>query len=216
MKNRSQQPKTADDLIAALESAETGSRMLDVQLAYFLSEATEGSDGGPANPRLPAKWHALGEFPAIAKIMLDEGFSWQSVCDVLDCEAPAYTTSLDASIPGENIVFVIRSAKRSRWGAIHKTAEGGEIFGWGATEALARRTAAMRAWKKAAIEAQGKVRPAAERMEDRTDELRPDPAAAESASRKSAINGRDNEVSLEQSLGHAMSEQEDRDWEILF
>lgn len=216
MKNRSQQPRTADDLIAALESAETGSRMLDVQLAYFLGEATESPDGGPANPRLPAKWHALGEFPAIAKIMLDEGFSWQSVCDVLDCEAPAYTTSLDAGIPGENIVFVIRSAKRDRWGAIHKTAEGREVFGWGATEVLARRTAAMKAWKKAATEAQEKLRPAAEQTEDRADEPRPNPAAAESVSRKSAINGRDNEVSLEQSLEHAMSEQEDRDWEILF
>ena len=212
MKNDDQRPDTVDDLIGALESAKAGSRTLDVQLAFRLGEATGRPEGTLAATRLPAKWHALGDFPAIAQIMLDEGFSWQSVCDVLDCEAPAYTTSLDAAIPGETIVFMIRSAKRNQWGAIHRTAEGEEIFGWGATEILARRAAALKGWSKATV---------ATREMTEAGALAPDGprqnAQAESTKRhKPAINGEHHAVRIDKSLEETFAEQENHDWEILF
>ncbi|WP_119460361.1 hypothetical protein [Rhodospirillaceae bacterium SYSU D60014] len=212
MKNEDRLPNTADDLIGALESAQKGSRTLDVQLAFKLGEAGGSMEDFPATTRLPAKWHALGDFPAIAKIMLDEGFSWQSVCDVLDCEAPAYTTSLDAGIPGENIVFVIRSAKRNQWGAIHKTADGEEIFGWGATEVLARRTAALKGWERATAAMPEMTQPDASSQNGLHHDVRTESAGR----RKSVINGEHHAVRTEKSLEEAFAEQEDRDWEILF
>jgi hypothetical protein len=212
MKNGNRQPNTVDDLIGALESAQEGSRTLDVQLAFRLGEARGKAEDFPATARLPAKWHALGDFPAIAKIMLDEGFSWQSVCDVLDCEAPAYTTSLDAAIPGETIVFVIRSAKRNQWGAIHKSADGEEIFGWGATEVLARRTAALKGWRKATAAMPEMTQPDA----PFGDCLQQDIQMESAERRKSAINGERHTVRTEKSLEESFAEQEDRDWEILF
>lgn len=216
-----QQSTTVDDLITAVEAATQGSRALDVQLAYCLGGGSGRSEGSATDARLPAKWHALGDFPAIAKIMLDEGFSWQSVCDVLDCEAPAFTTSLDAGLPGENIVFVIRSAKRNRWGAIHRTADGEEIFGWAATEALARRTAALKAWQKTLPatpeeEAPRIARSGAERDETPPQEPKPDPARADIEPRTPSVDGEEDEVPLEKSLEEVLTERENSDWEILF
>lgn len=212
MKNENRQPNSVDDLIGALESAQEGSRTLDVQLAFRLGEAGGRAEDSPTTTRLPAKWHALGDFPAIAKTMLDEGFSWQSVCDVLDCEAPTYTTSLDAAIPGETIVFVIRSAKRNQWGAIHKNADGEEIFGWAATEVLARRAAALKGWRKAAAATPELTEPDASFR----DGLRQDIRMESAERRRSVINSEHHPVRTEKSLAESFAEQEDHDWEILF
>jgi hypothetical protein len=59
-------------------------------------------------------------------------------------EAPPYTTSLDATLPDENVVEV-RRADGGRWEALHRDVEHPSRRGLGvaATEPLARRLAVL-------------------------------------------------------------------------
>jgi hypothetical protein len=124
-------PVTADDagavdeLIAALQRAHAGDRQLDLRIEYCIGVI-------------------LGGRLDLARLMIDEGFSWDKVSNVLEGRVPPYTTSLDAAVENENIVFVIRSDKRGKWGAIHRDADGEEHLAWAADEKLARRCAAMK------------------------------------------------------------------------
>jgi len=56
---------------------------------------------------------------------------------------PRYTGSLDASLPGENIVFVERQGD-DKWVAVQENPDGSHHEAIGNTEALARRSAALR------------------------------------------------------------------------
>ena len=113
-----------DALIEALATAPCGSRELDVRLDYGLGVMLSGRTD-------------------LATVMIREGVSWPTVSAVLDSRVPAYTTSLDAAVEGENIAFAIRSERRGRWGAMHRARSGKEILAWAATEPLARRLAAL-------------------------------------------------------------------------
>jgi hypothetical protein len=113
-----------DALIDALAAAPAGSRELDLRIDYGLGVMMSGRVD-------------------LASTMIREGISWQTVSDVLDSRVPPFTTSLDAAIDGENIAFTIRSERRGQWGAMHRARCGKEILAWAATEALARRLAAL-------------------------------------------------------------------------
>ena len=113
-----------DTLIDALAAAPCGSRELDIRVDYGLGVMLSGRAD-------------------LATTMIQEGISWQTVSGVLESRVPAYTTSLDAAIEGEAIAFTIRSERRGKWGAMHRAHCGREVLVWAATEALARRLAAL-------------------------------------------------------------------------
>lgn len=117
-----------DALIDALAAAPGGSRELDLRIDYGLGVVMSGRVD-------------------LATTMIREGISWPTVSDVLDSRVPPFTSSLDAAIDGENIAFTIRSERRGRWGAMHRAGCGKEILVWAATEALARRLAALEGWR---------------------------------------------------------------------
>ena len=104
------------DLIARLETAETGSRELDIRIHADL----RGPD-------------------AVERMRL---VSWYLCTKAW--EPPAYTTSLDAKLPGENIVhmFVLTSGRYVAW---HTETQPPNIVAEANTEPLARRAAAMKA-----------------------------------------------------------------------
>lgn len=116
---------TIDDLIAALEQAPAGSAELDRMVAFQLG--------------LP-----IGDSDEMIKLLLFEGYGWDVISEIVDSNDPSFTRSLDARIPGENIVLSMHSAKRGKWAAIHRGAGGTDFVAWAATEVLARRAAALR------------------------------------------------------------------------
>ncbi len=112
---------------AEIESATAGNASLDARIHFgFQVAARRATD--------------------IAAILIEHGITWPTVEAVVDDQIPAFTTSLDAALEGEDISFVVRSAKRVRWGAMQKARCGKEILAWAATEPLARRLAALRAY----------------------------------------------------------------------
>ena len=113
-----------DDLIRLLETADRGSRRLDVMIAYY-----SGDFGREANQ--------------MVRLLVDEGASWDLIFELLDREIPEYTESLDATIPGENIVCSIFSSKHGRWAAVQRSEQGEEVLAWGPSEILARRLAGL-------------------------------------------------------------------------
>lgn len=113
-------------LITEIENAIAGSEALDIRIHFGYRVAARRA-------------------PGISAILIEEGISWPIVEAVLEEQIPPFTTSLDASLAGEDISFVIRSTKRGRWGAMQKARCGEEILAWAATEPLARRLAALRA-----------------------------------------------------------------------
>ena len=112
-------------VIGALSEAREGGAALDVRISVALGDLQSGS----------AK---------LLRLFVEEGYDWAVISNLLDEQVPPYTTSLDASVPGENIVGVLYSRKRGRWAAIHRAADGREEGPvWAATEALARRAAGL-------------------------------------------------------------------------
>ncbi|NNE83315.1 MAG: hypothetical protein HKN28_05030 [Alphaproteobacteria bacterium] len=119
---------------------------LQANLVALITEIEDATGGSEA---LDARIHfgyrvAARRSPGISAILIDEGISWPIVEAVLEEQIPPFTTSLDASLAGEDISFIIRSMKRGRWGAMQKARDGEEILAWAATEPLARRLAALR------------------------------------------------------------------------
>lgn len=112
------------ELIAALGAARQGSADLDIKIEYCVGVAFD-------------------QRTDVAGILIEEGFTWNTVGAALEDRVPPYTTSLDASAPGENVVFVIRSDKRDKWGAVHRSEDGREHLAWAATECIARRLAGL-------------------------------------------------------------------------
>ena len=109
------------------------------------------------------------------RLLIKEGVSWPTVQETLNEIVPPYSTSLDAALRGEEIVFAIRSAKGRRWGAMQRTASGGEELAWAATEPLARRLAALKSWRaelKISLDDD-------EKLSDRTTNYRPGPSQAD-------------------------------------
>ncbi|MGP1394633.1 MAG: hypothetical protein ACTS3R_03890 [Inquilinaceae bacterium] len=123
--NRLYEDQALRHVTAILEEAEQGDPKLDRLLAHMLS-----MEPSPTDERID--------------MLLEGGVSWDTLAPLTQGEAPAFTTSLDASLPGENIVFTMHSSQRGRWAALQKQSDGGEIAAWGANEALARRIAALK------------------------------------------------------------------------
>lgn len=117
-----------DALIAEIESATGGNAALDARIHFGFRIATRRS-------------------PDIAALLIEQGITWPTVEAILDEQIPSFTTSLDAALDSEDIAFSVRSAKRQRWGAMQKARCGEEVLAWAATEPLARRLAAIRAWR---------------------------------------------------------------------
>lgn len=117
-----------NDLIDEIEAAPTGSEALDARIHFGFRVMVE-------------------KIQDHASLLIGEGISWPTVKAVLDDVVEPFTTSLDASLEGERIVFVLRSAKRRRWGAMQRASCGEEILGWARTEPLARRLAALKSWR---------------------------------------------------------------------
>ena len=122
--------KRKDDIIrrvmSSLETAPEGSQELDCMISYALELAR-------------------GEFDQVMmELLVNEGFSWNIISEIWEGKVAPYTQSLDSSIEGENIAFVMRSDKRAQWAAVHKASDGSEHVAWARTEILARRLAALK------------------------------------------------------------------------
>ena len=124
-----------DDVLDLLEFSEQGSRKLDCMIACCLSMV---------DPELSVATQAM-----LDALIAGEGFSQDVIGEFLNGAVAPYTRSLDARIPGESIVLVIRSSKRGQWAAVHKAADGKEYQVWAHTEILARRMAGLRGWRAA-------------------------------------------------------------------
>lgn len=105
------------DLITKLEQATVGSRELDGEVAGSTGRLVFNSSAGPV-------WHG-GEKETEP--------------------VPHYTTSLDAKLPGENIVSSYHDI--GGWTAWHVSPEANakQVMGRGHTEVLARRIASLKA-----------------------------------------------------------------------
>ena len=119
-----------DAAIAALESAEAGSRELDAMIAGALG-------------------YSVNESHKIVRLLVAEGYSWKVISEIVGHEVRSFTDSLDAALPGENVVLAMYSPRRGQWAALHRAADGQEILAWAGTEILARRAAALRALRAA-------------------------------------------------------------------
>lgn len=129
MSQRTTRARVLGKLLESLGTAETGSRELDIVIAYVLGDTS--SEAGQ-----------------MIQLLVGEGYSWDIVSELLDEELAPYTRSLDAAIPGEHIVLSLYSPRRRRWAAVQGSEEdampGAEALSWAATECLARRRAALR------------------------------------------------------------------------
>ena len=124
---------TPADLVAHLETVRGGSRSLDWIIHVIVL-------GQPQLTR--ADWHVN-----FHQDKRDTMVRWYSESDGkwLDQHLPFYTTSIDDAIPDEDIVLSQRT-ENGRWAALHSMGpDAGSIEGTGHTEALARRTAALKA-----------------------------------------------------------------------
>ena len=129
-------------LVSALSSADSGSRQLDLIVSYILDQ---GSD----------------ETGEMIRLLVQEGYAWDAVEDLLKEDVPYFTTALDDSLPGENIVLSLFSPRRKRWIALHKASDDSLVRGIGETECLARRAAAVKArLKNAELETKEDLRSA--------------------------------------------------------
>jgi len=132
-----------DALIAEIESAGAGSQALDSRIHFGFRVAME-------------------RCPDIGALLFREGVSWITVKQALEAQIPPFTTSLDAALEGEEITFVVHAARQRKWGAMQRTRRGEEILAWAATEPLARRLAAIKAWRARFVRAVAEMKRLAE------------------------------------------------------
>ena len=113
-------------VVSALETAPHGSQELDCMITYALELAR-------------------GEFDQVMmELLVNEGFSWNIISEIWEGKVAPYTQSLDCSIEGENIAFVMKSERREQWAAVHKASDGDEYVAWARIEILARRLAGLK------------------------------------------------------------------------
>lgn len=114
-----------EKLLSSLGAARHGKRELDIVVSFVLGDTT--SDAGK-----------------MIQLLVEEGYPWDVISELLDEDLPAYTTSLDAAVPGENVVLSAYSKKRGQWVAVQRGAGGEQTSAWAATECLARRLVALK------------------------------------------------------------------------
>lgn len=186
MQDNADDLKALDDLIEALDAAERGSRALDIRIEYCLGVA-------------------LGGRVDIAGTLIEEGISWDTVKETLDSRVPSYTTSLDAALEGEAIEFAVKSDKRERWGAMHRSSHRQEFLAWAATEPLARRLAALKGRRADLL-----IERDRERLEAEKAALEPPPKTADPFTAKPAEPVEDAAPVEDE------TETEQQDWKVLF
>lgn len=175
-----------DALIAEIERAPAGGEALDSRIHFGFRVAME-------------------HCPDVAALLFREGVSWSTVKQALDAQIPPFTTSLDAALEGEDITFVVHAARERKWGAMQRTRRGEEVLVWAATEPLARRLAAIKAWRTQFAHALEQTRLLAE-AEDKKQTERTAPAEAVPNARREATMETDNSGAAK----------ERKDWEVLF
>lgn len=180
-----------DHLIAELEAAPSGSEALDARIHFGFRVMAE-------------------RIQDHATLLISEGISWPTVKSVLEDIIPPFTTSLDASLDGERIVFVLRSAKRRRWGAMQRASCGEEALGWARTEPLARRLAFLKSWRADLIAAVKKMDARGDQKSDKPSDAlsrekeQSPPAAVANTSGDADTAARKKDAA------------DDKDWEVLF
>ena len=122
MLNQGTKTKIYEKLFLSLTQARRGRRELDIILTFVMGDTR--SEAGK-----------------MIELLVEEGYPWDVIAELLDEDLPAYTTSLDAPLPGENVLLSAYSNKRKLWVAVHRTPAGKQISAWAATECLARRLA---------------------------------------------------------------------------
>lgn len=110
-------------LVSALETSAQGSSVLDLEVKCGL------------DPDLPAASGGVG---------LETEFLPETIEIILGEMVTPFTRSLDAALPGENIVFSMYSTNKNLWVSVHRDQAGREFVSWAATEPLSRRAAALR------------------------------------------------------------------------
>lgn len=120
-----QVPVLFDELLPLLQSAEEGSRRLDLMIAFAMGRGSIDSR-------------------TVLHILLQNEASPDRLAELIDHDCPNYTTSLDAELPGENIVLSLYQPTQSAWTAVHRS-DAGDVIGSGASEILARRVAVLKA-----------------------------------------------------------------------
>lgn len=118
-------------IVSALNTMHEGGKRLDFRIARCLGVRLESSD-------------------YVSDLLVNGDLSESVLFDLIGQDVPPYTTSLDAAIPGENIVLAMYAGDRREWAAVQRSADGGEYLAWAATEALARRKAALMSHERAA------------------------------------------------------------------
>ena len=159
MLHQSTRAKVFDQLLSSLARARQGKRELDIIVSFVLGDTS--SEAGK-----------------MIQLLVEEGYPWDVISDLLDEDLPAYTTSLDARVPGENVVLSAYSRKRKQWVAIHRLAGGEQLTAWAATECLARRLSGLQARQRRSQRAasQTPTRPAAPQAPRPKPSPRPSPA----------------------------------------
>ena len=129
-----------DDLIARLEQAERGSRELDI----YIGAHVNGRDVHVSmNNELLGTSRAPPHDVSILG-WIDPGKHSNNFSEAgRKPPYPQFSTSLDAKLPGENIVEVRWT--EFEWMAVQKIEGGGHIEGKARTEPLARRVACLKA-----------------------------------------------------------------------
>lgn len=114
------------NLVSALEGSAEGSAVLDLRLGRDLE-----------------KEQIVVKETATHGLMAE--LSAESIENIVGEMVVPFTRSLDAALPGENIVFSMFSGEKSLWVSVHRDPDGREFVSWAATEPLSRRAAALRA-----------------------------------------------------------------------
>jgi hypothetical protein len=189
MIHQSTRKRVCDKLLESLGNADRGSRELDIIISFVLGDAS--SQAGK-----------------MIQLLVEEGYPWRVVSELLDEGIPPYTTSLDAAMPGENIVLTLYSPKRTRWAAVHKTPSDEQMLVWAASECLARRRAALRAMRATLLQRAATARPA-------TRDATRDAPGAEAPRQAESAHGWSRPHESGEPMEQA-SEEGEEEWKILF
>jgi hypothetical protein len=113
------------NLVNAMENSAEGSAVLDLRVGRDLQ-------GEQIVVNEPTAHGLMAELSA------------QTVETIVGELVVPFTRSLDAALPGENIVFSMYSGEKNLWVSVQRDANGEEFVSWAATEPLSRRAAALR------------------------------------------------------------------------
>jgi len=186
-----------DALIAEIEAAPAGSASLDSRIHFGFRVAME-------------------RCPDVGALLFREGVTWLTVKQALDAQILPYTTSLDAALEGEHITFVVHAIRQGKWGAMQRTRRGEEVLVWAATEPLARRLAAIKAWRAQFVRAVAEMKQLAKPAAPAGEEPAAAPAAAHTADPVNSVPNATVEPAQTKPQPVSAAAQEKQDWEVLF